>query len=181
MTTAARDAQHFREARAALKALVASGAQGATGKALLGESWKGARWGYMLLRRLELAGIVHCERVRTGGMGHPVKLFFPTDELAEIVDNDEELGAVLWPKSHDEPEVIEDEDAEVVARAEALGRFEGTAAPDFDAPLPDDAPVVEPLEALVQMSATVLQNVVYMREKLDELRQQVADLRKAWE
>jgi hypothetical protein len=180
MASAARDAQHFNQARTALKALVAAGSRGVTGKALLGESWDGARWGYMMLRRLEQEGMIRAERPRTGGQGHPLKVFFPTDALADIVNDDEELGALLWPKSYGEPEVIEDEDEDVVASAEAaMGRFEGQGhvPEDFDAPIGE----LEPLAALLTMTDVVLQNVTYMREQLAELKQQVAALTKAWE
>jgi hypothetical protein len=71
---AARDAEQFATACNGLAKLVRRGPAGATGQEMFGEAFKGARWGYVLLRRLERDQLVTVERVQLGQFRRPTSL-----------------------------------------------------------------------------------------------------------
>lgn len=70
-----------------------------------------ARWQYEFLHRLVDRGIL----ARSGKPRHPMQRFFAEDAkvVQDLLDNEEELKKILWPKAQQEPEPDEEDSSQI--------------------------------------------------------------------
>jgi DNA-binding PadR family transcriptional regulator len=163
---AARAAQQFAEATKALEYLRAAGDRGATGRELFGPNFRWS-WRTRLLRRLEDQGLVTVTlSPEISAFGKAAKVYTATPGLEQIILANE-VGTLLWPGSAGATEIFVPPDQ--AAEAEEAPSVEEAG---------DDATA---LDALVKMTAAILENVVHIREKQDALARELEALRKAWE
>jgi DNA-binding PadR family transcriptional regulator len=166
---AARAAQQFAEATKALEELRAAGDRGATGRELFGDRFpKGWSWRNKLLRRLEEQGLVTVTlSPDISAFGKAAKIYAATPALEQVILANE-VGTLLWPASAGAPEIFLPPDPP----------GEDGAPLERDEPIGDEESA---LEALVKMTAAILENVAYIREKQDALARELEAIRKAWE
>jgi hypothetical protein len=178
-----RDARMLAEARDAIAMLAERGGAGATGRELLGESFLSGRWGRNFIRRLSGRGLVTVEEPPPNGLfGRRAHVFVATASLAPLVGDDEQIALLVWPgTSYLESRSATDDEATATVEEEEEappGRPEGE---DDVAALLENVPSEALLETAIKLCAMTLQNVVYMRERVDALAKEIADLKKAWE
>lgn len=193
-----RDARMLAEARNAIAMLIERGGAGATGRELLGESFLAGRWGRNFLRRLADQSLVTVGEPPSNGLfGRRAHVFVATDSLAPMAGDDAQIALLVWPGtsyldrgavSADEGTETETEDdaaeEDVVVGHGRLVDIEGAPASHHEddiASMLENLPKEALLETAVKLCALTLQNVVYMRERVDALTKEISDLKKAWE
>lgn len=196
-SVASRDARYFATTRAALALLIARGETGATGKELFGDASRDG-WGRNLLQRMVERGLVTVlpregtTRVRT---------FVAVEALKALAEDDQRISALMWPSGK---VGVREEDVLRATKelAGSLPAYDGDAfEPDVDdesvseerSSVPPIAgaedierllaglPPEEVIPTLVKLCSATLQNVVYMRQRVDKLITEFAKLREAWE
>lgn len=192
--TSGRPARIFVEARARLRDFIKAGERGATGRAIFGEFYESGRWGYTLMRRIREQSLVRPGAAPDGR----TQVWIATDELREIVEDLGDFQTLLWPGTYhtDLRQKVE----ALEAGLEDLGEDLAVAATERAAPLDPEpeaallaatAPPLpealaaeddeEPLDQLIRIAATVLENVVFTRDQVLAMRKDIAALKKAWE
>jgi hypothetical protein len=183
----ARDARMLAEARKAITRLVALGPEGATGRELLGESFISGRWGRSFMRRLvDLDLALTRESPPNGLFGRRAHIFEGRPALQEYLADDQKLAAVLWPGTSYRDAAAatadqQEEEEHVPATASDDEPQQVEATQDDIASMLENVPEEALLATAVKLCAMTLQNIVYMRERVDALTKEVADLKKAWE
>jgi hypothetical protein len=172
--SAADDARAFTEARVALRKLIDAGERGATGFAVLGESFRGGRWGAKFLRRLETSGVLR-RRVGDGRTAHVFIANMP-DALRALAQDDHQLAAALWP-AQGEMRGERLPEAEAEQEEEQADDMEEPPEAGDQHPL---AQLLEVLQANLTLTQATLENCVYLREKVDAMGKEIEKLRKAW-
>jgi hypothetical protein len=194
----ARDARIFAEARTAMRNLLRAGEQGATGQAIFGNPRWAHLWHGKLMRRLCKRNLVRrAARGAATGHGPPFTVYVASNELREVAEDNNALSNILWP-SYDIPEFGAKETAEEEPRDITMANAElesiaqrvrqRLVGQSSGAPSHDDEPEEEvhdsldaKLNALLQIQDVTMQNIVYMRERVDALTAEVVALRKAFE
>lgn len=181
--SAADDVRVFTEARTALRRLIDAGERGATGVTLLGDAFRGGRWGSKFLRRLETNGLVKRRVDPDGRKGQTPHVFVALDveELRAISLDDQELGATLWPGLYARAPELERDEEEGETEEEPVAP--SVPPPSAGSEAGDEHPLAQLLEVLranLTLTQAVLENVVHTRERLSELQKDLNALKKAW-
>jgi hypothetical protein len=156
MSDVGRDRNNFDGSRVALKKLMKIGEVGASILYLFEPPIR-LDWARRLMNRLVSMGAV--DKVDSEYPGAHV-VYVATSMLQEIVDSDDRLAAVIWPRSHAIPVVPEapPENAE-----ETVTQTEVEKEADGDGPQPT---LEESVTAVLKISAATLENLVAIRERM---------------
>jgi len=181
----ARDARVVTAVRDGLRLLVSKGEAGAPGSVLFGPLHS-RDWTRRMMRRLERRGLIRSfPGLREGTYGPAnVTWYAALGGLSAAIASDTAVSQLLWPTalvSLTEPgEDEESEGGDSVTPPPTESASTGAVAEDITEMLAN-VPQEALLETAVKLCAMTLQNVVYLRERVDALAQEVSDLRKAWE
>jgi hypothetical protein len=178
----------MQEARAALDRLRAGRAEGMTRSEMFAPKPYHGTWRERFAARLFSDGLMRLVGGREARAGRQAKLFAANPALAMFIGNDGWLSDMLWPR---DPSRVAPRSASIpisetiaaIASVTARGQEAVITAPHREpAEPPTDAPSREDkLDALLQMQDITMQNVVYMRERLDALTEQVEALGRIWQ
>ena len=130
-------------------------------------------WTRLFMDRCAARGLITKESRGLNGKS----FFLPTPDLKRYVEDDGLLSGLIWPgpKSHEENEFVDSPVAPSHANAvEEIKWIESTALVE------DSVTIEETVRASLKINYAILQNLSYVREKIELLEAAIEELREAW-
>jgi len=166
------DAKRFLEAKKALMRIALSSAPLSLDD-IFGSKEKRKSWPREIMKRALRAGVV--EMLPKAHL-KAAPFYRALPGLDEIVVDEERLSNVIWPEHS-----LDAEEVEAVEGLEDVEHIEGNQGeseiPEPNLPEPDAAQM---LEGLVKLGAAILDNVVHIRQRVEELEKRLIKIEETW-
>lgn len=196
-----RDQKNFVGAKKSLSRLIALGEAGASLSEIFDASLQ-LTWCRRLMNRLIATNLA-----KSDGPYHPGSpiRYFAESALSDVLQSDARLAAIIWPRSHslspfsdeaqgdeaeeagnesrdsEPPETSRAEERPALAPGDVSDPSENRQ-PKGAEPLPSGDPTLEEtVAALLQISSALLENVVFIRERVAAIEKEMTELRRYWQ
>lgn len=145
-------------------------------RGLFGVDMSRLTWTRVLIRRVIDLGLIELAQPQgPSERGRPRLFLAPTPELERYTQDDTLLSDLIWP--HRGADHIEDSEIDDAA-PQPLGSSE---MPGADADPTEDAPLEEVVKATLKICYATLENVAYMRTRIEAIEKTLKDLNEVWE